>query len=182
MIKRVDKRVIQNFVVEKREIGKTDQEIYTELTKRYNDKKSIAIIITGTPTKSDKAKYKIYNYILIYTLAISVILRLLGFVSVALNEHNTYSLFLLILIPLIPFYFIREIYRYNAGIYPVCGLLYIATSINAITEPKSGIDAIINLVFVLIIGGLTFFLYKKLFPKYSPRKLKKNTSGDYILN
>jgi hypothetical protein len=70
--KSLDRKAAQKFIVDSRDNGKSDQDIYNELSQQYLDKKSVALLITGTVTTENKNKYKLYNNILLGLLVTGV--------------------------------------------------------------------------------------------------------------
>jgi hypothetical protein len=51
-----------------------------------------------------------------------------------------------------------------------------------IGQSEDSTDILINLVFAGAIAGLSFYLDSKMFPNFSPMKLKKDSNGEYILS
>jgi hypothetical protein len=51
-----------------------------------------------------------------------------------------------------------------------------------IVKSEGGTDILINLVFASAIAGLSFYLDSKMFPDFSPKNLKKDSNGEYILS
>ncbi len=180
--KSIDRKAAQKFIIDSRDNGKTDQEIYNELSQQYFDKKSVALLIAGTVTKENKNKYKIYNNILLGLLGLAILLRILLVFSLTIQTGQLWTLLLVFIVPLFAAYFAYEIARYNAPIYRFCGLMTIVGFMQTIGKSEGGSDILINLVFAGAIAGLSFYLDSKMFPAYSPKNLKKDSNGEYILN
>jgi hypothetical protein len=68
--KSIEVKTVRKLILEGRNCGKTDQEIYHELSQEYYDKKSLVFLITGTVTVEKKNKYKMYNNFLIGLVAL----------------------------------------------------------------------------------------------------------------
>jgi hypothetical protein len=177
----INTKAIQQFILESRENGKSDQEIYDALSQQYYDKKSVALLITGTATNENKSKYKIQNNILIGFLGLSMLLKILIIFSLSDPFEDPFFMLLLFLYPAIEGYFIYGIAKYLAPYYKLCGILAILSFLKTIRSAGNDSSIILNLLIISIIVGLSFYLAKKLFPKYSPKNLKKDDNGEYIL-
>ena len=180
--KSLDRKAAQKFIVDSRDNGKTDQEIYNELSQQYYDKKSVALLITGTVTTENKNKYKVYNHILLGLLGLAILLRILLVFSLTIQTGQLWTLLLVFIVPLFAAYFAYEIAHYNGPIYRFCGIMTIAGFLQTVGKSEGGTDILINLVFAGAIAGLSFYLDSKMFPDYSPKNLKKDSNGEYILS
>lgn len=180
--KSLDRKVAHKFIVDSRNNGKTDQEIYNELSQQYYDKKSVALLITGTVTTENKNKYKVYNNILLGLLGLAILFRILLVFSVTIQTGQLWTLILVFIVPLFAAYFAFEIARYNGPIYRFCGIMTIAGFFQTVGKSESGTDVLVNLFFAGAITGLSFYLDSKMFPNFSPRNLKIDSNGEYILS
>lgn len=174
--KSLDRKAAQKFIVDSRDNGKTDQEIYNDLAQQYYDKKSLALLITGTATTAAMNKYKNYNMVLVVFLAISFAFRLYLIILYGFSFQSFDFL------PLMLLFFMFGIASYNAGVYKFCGLIAIIGFLYIVFDNSSTLSIIINLIFALVVGGLSFYLPGKLFPKFNPKNLKKDSNGEYILS
>lgn len=179
--KSLDRKVAQKSILERRQNGKSDQEIYNELAQQYYDKKSIALLITGTATEENKAKYKIYNHLLLVLLGFSILLKLMTVYSLTLQTGQLGALLLVLIVPLFAGYFMFEIARYYGPIYRFCGLLTIAGFFQTIGRTENATDILINILFAGSVAALSFYIDSKMFPSFSPNKLKKDSNGEFIL-
>jgi hypothetical protein len=179
--KSLDRKVAQRTIIDCRANGKTDQEIYNELSQQYYDKKTVALLITGTVKDESRAKYKIYNNILLGLIGLTILFKVLAVFSLSLSEGQLWALLLIFIVPILNIYFFYEISRYNAPIYRFCGLLTIASFFQAVGKAENVIDIFISLALCAGISGLSFYLDSKMFPDYSPKNLKKDNKGEYIL-
>lgn len=175
--KSLDRKTAKHLIIEGRDNGKTDQEIYYELTELYFDKKAIALLITGTANKPDIEKYKIYNNILLLLIGLTILIKVLNVLNLSL-EGQVWVLLFIFIVPLLNIYFFYEIARYNAHIYRFCGILTIASFLQTVSKEAS---FLVSFVLSASIVGLAFFLDAKLFPNYSPNNLKKDNNGEFIL-
>ncbi|MBK9543166.1 MAG: hypothetical protein IPO49_12815 [Bacteroidetes bacterium] len=180
--KSLDRKTAQIFIIESREKGKTDQEIYFDLTQKYYDTKAVALLITGTVSIANKNKYKVYNNILVGLLGLSIVFKLLTILNLTVQTGQLWTLVLVFIVPLFAAYFMYEIARYNAPIYRFCGWLTIAGFLQTVGKMEMGTDILLNIIFASAVAGLSFYLDSKLFPEYSPKNLKKDSNGDYILS
>jgi hypothetical protein len=179
--KSLDRKAAQIFIVDSRDNGKSEQEIYRELSQQYYDKKSVALLITGTVTTANRNKYKVYNNILLGLLGLAILLRILLVFTLTIQTGQLWVL-LLVFIPLLEAYFGYEIARYNAPVYRLCGIMTIVGFMQTIGRSEGGTEILINLVFAGAIAGLSFYLDSKMFPDYSPKKLKTDSNSEYILS
>jgi hypothetical protein len=179
--KSLHRKVAQKFIFDSRDNGKSDQEIYNELSQQYYDKKGITLLITGTVKTENKKKYKKYNNLLLGLLGLSILFKLLIVFSLTIQTGKLWTLFLVLIVPLFTGYFMYEIARYNGPIYRFCGILTIAGFMQTIGNAENGMDILINLIFAGAVAVLSFYLDSKMFPDYSPKNLQKDQKGDYIL-
>jgi hypothetical protein len=179
--KSLDRKAAQPVIIEGRDSGKTDQEIYGELIEQYYDKKGVALLITGTPTRENNEKYKTLNTLLVGILGISIIFKIMAIIAISLTAGELWLMLLVFIAPIFAGYFMYEIARYNAPIYRFCGLITIATSLRGLEHISTASDIVVTIAFVVSIAGLSFYLDSKLFPKYSPRNLVKDSSGEYVV-
>ena len=180
--KSLDRKAAQKFIIDNRDNGKSDQDIYNELSQQYFDKKSVTLLITATVTTENKNKYIIYNNVLLGLLGLVILLRILLVFSLTIQTGQLWTLLLVFIVPLFAAYFAYEIVRYNAPIYRFCGIMTIVGFMQTIGKSEGGTDILINLVFAGAIAGLSFYLDSKMFPDYSPKNLKKDGNGEYILS
>ena len=180
MAKSLDRKSAKNLILDGRNAGRSDQEIYKQLTELYYDKKGIALLITGTVTAKNKEKYKTYNNILLGLLGVSILFKVWIITNLTLATMQPWMMLLIFVVPLISAYFMFEIYQHNGPMYRLCGMLIIAGFLQTIGNAGLGIDILINLVFAGAVSGLCFYLDSNMFPDYSPKNLSKDSNGDYI--
>ncbi len=170
------------MIVDERANGKTDQEIYNELSQLYYDKKALTLLITGTVTAENKGKYKFYNNILLGLLGLVILSRVFLVFSLTAQTGQLWALLLVFIVPLLTFYVAYEISQYNAPIYRFCGLMSLVGLMQMMAKSESGAELLLNVVFTCLIASLSFYLDHKMFPHYSPGNLKKDSNGEYILS
>jgi len=184
--KTLDVKTARKFIIDGRNSGKTDQEIYHELSKTFYDKKTIVSLITGTVTVEKKNKYKMYNNILLGFIVIFVIFKILSTFFLIEQTREIWIILLpLIILFLCAGYFMYEIARYYGPIYRVCGIITFVTlfpSIRNTIDAGSDVEWIVNVILSIAIVFLSFYLEKKMFPNYRLRNLKKDDDGEYILD
>lgn len=166
-------KTVQKFIVDNRDNGKSDQDIYNELTQQYYDKKSIAFLITGTVTAENKKKYMIHNNTLLGLLGLYMLFEILFIFRLTIQAGQPWALLMLGSL-LIVGYFMYEISRYYRLFYKFCGVMVIAEFLRKISEGVDQINFLINLFFVVSIAGFSFYLGEKMFPDYNPEDLIKN--------
>jgi len=179
--KSLDNKAARKFIVEARENGKTDQEIYNELSQQYYDKKHIALLITGTVTKENKNKYKVYNNILLILLGLAILSRIIYVLGMTVQTGQPLILLLVFIVPIFTAYFAYEIARYNGQIYRICGIMAIVGFLQSFKVSEGIVEFAINLFFAAAVAGLSFYLESNMFPHYGNKNLIKDTNGDYIL-
>lgn len=107
--KSLNRKDAQKYIIVSRDNGKTDQEIYNELSEQYYDKKSVAILITETITSENKKKYNIYNNILIGLIGLAILFKLFMVFSLTIQSGELWILLFALFIPLLAGYFIYGI-------------------------------------------------------------------------
>jgi hypothetical protein len=181
----INRKTLIPLIDAARDSGKTDQEIYFDLTDKYYDKKGVALLITGTATRENKEKFKGLNNLLVGLLGSSIILKVLMILTMSIVAGEAWFLVLVFIAPLFSGYFMYEIAKYNGPVYRLCGIITIATFMQSIEHLNNATDTVLNVAFVAAIAGLSFYLDSKLFPDYSPRDLQKEVMvpkivGDYL--
>ena len=157
------------------------QEILNELSEQYYDKNKITALIASTIDPQTKEKYKILNNLLLGLLAVTIIAKILIGI-VLLSTLSPLLIPIAFALPIITIWFALEVSKFKGYIYNILGLLAIASIFNAISNIReSGIYGIIDVVIVIAICGLSFYLGNKMFPNYGFFGPKKDTEGNFIL-
>ena len=181
----LDYNAAEKFIQESRDSGKTDQEIYNELSQQYYDKKSIALLIVGTATAEQKKKYKQLNLLLLGLIGIYVVLVVLYMFSKCEAPSDLWYIipFSAVLLSAAGF-FIYGIARNILHYYRMCAIFTILFSFQGgrVWNLASVIETIVTLVFVIAIVFLSIYLSKKMFPNSKHRKLKRDENGEYIFD
>lgn len=177
--KSLDNKVARKFIVEARENGKTDQEIYNELSQQYYDKKHIALLITGTVTKENKNKYKIYNNILLSLLGLVILTRIYYVFTLPIRTGESLAQLTILVFAM---WLAFEIKRYNGQIYRAAGLMGMLALVLTSKISADMTRILIDILFTVVIAGLSLYLERKMFPNYGNKKLVKDSNGEYILN
>ncbi len=181
-LKKIKLKEISEIVAREREAGKTDQEIYNQLSPVYDNKKRLALAITGTVTTELKEKYKVYNNLLIGLLTVGAITKVLSVLGLVVNAGSPWFLLLLFIAPLLNLLFAYYVAQYQAHIYRACGLLMLINSMQILNMKEvTPTGMVIALLFAGCIAALSFFLDFKMFPDFKPNKLQKDSNGEYIL-
>jgi hypothetical protein len=183
--KTLDRKAAKQIVIAQRDNGKTNQEIYLQLKEQYSDLKSIANLITGTALKSDIEKYKLYNKILVAILILAAVFQVLFVINYA-AAPNMIKMILISVAPILYVWAAFPISRYEGSVYRSCGGLTIATNLSQLGNTQlmnfsDTVTVIIDVILIVLIVFLCFYLDAKLFPNYSPSSLKTDREGDYIL-
>ncbi len=181
--KSVDKKQVVAQVKSLRSEGKSDQEIYALLSPEYYDRKTVATIITATVTEERKRKYRDAQISLLVVLGLTIVLKLLAATALLISSQSGAALVLLILLPAVNIYFFVQILRYEAAIYRACGILAImgiSRILNGLAKEADWL-ILVDVVIIGIVVGLSFYLDSKLFPDYSPQKMKPDANGDYLV-
>ncbi len=183
----MNQKIAKKTIEEGRGAGKSDQQIYNELSEHYPNKKNLALLITGTATSQDKARYRLYNNILIGLLTITLLLRLLS--SFLLIQTGAFPGFLMIVAAIMPALFIYGISQYLAPVYKLCGILSVLGIVTTLATWGTGaltgdgsVNKLIDLVLVVPIALLSFYLAGKMFPKFNPGKLQSDGKDGFILS
>ncbi|HET6224927.1 MAG TPA: SND2/TMEM208 family protein [Bacteroidia bacterium] len=180
--KKMNRGEVQKFIRESRDAGMKDQLIYNELRKEYSDKRKIALWITGTITAENKERFKTMNSVLLGLLFISILFKFIFIGSLIMTTGQPWLLLLMLVFPLISIYFAIEISRYHAPMYTACGLITLVGFMRSMNQKGITMnDIIVNAIFCAAIAGLCFYLSRKMFPDYSPKELKTDSKGEYIL-
>lgn len=180
--KLVKRKEVQPIIREERTKGKSDQKIYNQLAQQYGDKKALALLITGTATEENSAKYKGYNNILLVLLAATALFKSLTAIGLSSIVTQPWILAMIYLFPLLNIYFFYEIMRFNATSYRFLGLISVVGFLQSIQDGAFLLDVVISGVLAAPVVILAFYLDNKLFPNFKPTKLQKDKNGEYILS
>lgn len=180
--KSIDRKEATGFIEAARGEGKADSEIYDLLTEKHYDKKAVALLVLSTVKKENKEKYKIYNNLLVFLLALTALFKILTVFNLMVATQSAAFIFLLFLTPLFNILFLVYVAKYQAAIYRFCGLMSIVNAFRSITSNAGMADIVLMIVLSAIIAGLSFWLDQKMFPNYKPSNLKKDAEGNYQLD
>lgn len=163
------------FINENRANGKTDQEIYNELTLQYSPKEDILKLIFQTVKQEVADKYKLYINILIATIIISGLIFFIN--PIAYTNSGIFCLFYL-------FFAYTIAKRKKNGFISVFILesfmICIPFMMMGLGDEIGLFSFLIYFVIKAVNIGLSFYLYKKLFP-VNIKKLKLDNNGEYVL-
>ncbi|MFT3704362.1 MAG: hypothetical protein QM802_18480 [Agriterribacter sp.] len=177
----MDQKTAKKLVEKGRAEGKSDQEIYNELSTDYASKKNLALLITGTATTADRQKYKMLNNVLIALLGVTLAFRLIAaFYLISSGEWAT--VFFLFLGMVLTGLVIYAVFNYMGAFYKPFGFLSALSVVKTLIGSSGSMLELIDLALLIPIPILCFYLGAKLFPNFKPNKLKKDVAGAYILN
>jgi hypothetical protein len=187
-MKRFNKKEALKIVQTRLDEGKPRKEILEELSNLYVHKSSIAKLIAMTPDSKTKEKYKLLNYTLLCLLVLSFILEVPG-VILFYTKNPIQAISVGFIVLLIYIYGTFQVLKYKGYIYGFLAYLVSLGLFISLSDIifKSGTWDAINVWDIystsinLAIGGLAFYLSKKMFPNYGLYGLKKDKNGDYLL-
>ena len=168
------------WIDKRRNEGKSNQEIYGELTKAYTDKDAIAKLIAQTLTKEQKDEYRTLNNILFILLVLSAIFKL-GFG--AAFAQNLHEYLFVILIPMLNIYFAYVVFKFRVSDYGNAIKIILLSCVHLLFEAKNKEDItpiIVNVVFSLLIVALFAFL-STAFSAIQQHEFEKDINGEYII-
>lgn len=177
----MDQKAAKKIIDDRRLAGKNDQQIYDELSGQFEHKKNLALLITGTAAPQNREKYKLYNNILIGLLGLTVLFRLMAIGSL-MSENGILGLVLSLVGIALPALFIYGFINYMGAMYKFCGFMTILAIVQLLARGNFEILVLIDLVILVAMAGLSFYLGSKMFPNFNPGKLKKDENGGYVLN
>lgn len=177
--KSLDGKAASLYIIENRNNGMTDQDIYTNLSQEYYDKKAVAILIKGTLTDEIKETYKLYNNILIGLLGLSIFFKLILVLNLAVETGELWTLVLMLFVPIINIFLIFGVVRYQIPIYRLCGFFSIIGLMQTINHGANFWETIFSLIYASLIAGIAFYLDSKLSPNYGPNSIEKDDTGEY---
>jgi hypothetical protein len=179
--KSVDKKAVIAQIKSMRMEGRSDTEIYAKLSGEYYDRKTVATIITATVTEERKQKYKDAQVTLLVMLGLTIVFKLLMGAALLVNDQNVMTLILAILLPAVNIYLFVKVLQYEASIYRACGFVALMglTRILNGSAQEAGWAIAVDVLIIALIVGLSYHLDSKLFPLYSPQKMKADANGDF---
>ncbi|MDQ3108896.1 MAG: hypothetical protein M3R17_03285 [Bacteroidota bacterium] len=177
--KSIDRKALKKAVVFGRQDGKTDRQIYDELSLIYFDKKSIAQAINGTVTAEREKKYKVAQVVLLVLLAVTMVLKMLVVFGISLTSGKPALLIMVLIVPIMNLLFFVQIARYEAPAYRLCALLTLLSLVQSFRVTSETADIVITLILGGGIAGLSFYLSSVLFPGFR-LNIEKGADGEYI--
>jgi hypothetical protein len=179
-----DRDNIRRAVIEGRDQGKSDQEIYDDILADFSNTGLIVHVIKTTPTRSDIEKYKVYNNILIglnafWIPAFAVLVIIRSFQSGDFGLLWVYLSFLFFWAVLWYFFIISPLVNYNFRIYNQWFIVVLVAIIDFIRHPAFTTSSFVIAIYLALITIPTIFLRIKLFPK-SPLRQKMMKNADDI--
>jgi hypothetical protein len=157
------------------------QEILNELSELYYDKNTISALIASMIDPQTKEKYKTLNNLLLGLLALTIIAKILIGI-VLFSSLSPLLIPIAFVIPILTIWFALEVSKFRGYIYNILGILAsggILKSIGYIKE--TGIYGILDVVLVIAICVLSFYLGNKMFPNYGLLGPKKDKEGNILL-
>ena len=160
---------VQKFVKEEFKKGRTKEEIEKELRKK--GKEFYLDVLSVYPDTTIFQKYKKFHYFLVGLLVFSILLRLM---SIPYNYGLSWTILYLSLalgIPILLILYLRTHRKDAYLIVSALGLMGLSRSIQFDFDKSMPFFAIylglyiFSLIILISIIGVSFFLYKKLFPK-----------------
>jgi hypothetical protein len=177
--KSINHKEVKTIIKEKLDQGISRNEILLELSEIYFDKSSLTGLVASYPNPERIIKYKYLNNILLYFLIITIIFKIL--VGIILFSASSLLLIpLAFLLPIINIYFAFEVSKYKGYIYNLLGILTVAGILRSLGDLQ-GVYGVLDVMICLFIVLLSFYLGRKMFPNYGLFGVKKNQSGEAIL-
>jgi hypothetical protein len=151
------KKELRKIAIKKLDEGKTRQQVLTEIREETQAPAvDIARILTFTPSKRTKKKYKLVNSILLGILILTIILKFTMGIPIVL-ENGIKWLPILFLLPLINILLAYKVATYQGNIYKWIAILTIVSLLRS--APKLFNEEFDFLKLVdLTIAGLIIFL------------------------
>ncbi|RYY53627.1 MAG: hypothetical protein EOO09_17355 [Chitinophagaceae bacterium] len=177
----MDQKTAKKLIDDRRAEGKTDQQVYNELSQHYDNKKNLALLITGTASVQARDEYKLYNNVLIALLGVTLLFRLIGIFSLV-SEGGILGLVVSLVGILLPALFIYGFINYMGPMYKLCGFLTVLGIVQLVARGNFDVLVMVDLVILVTMAFLSFYLGSRMFPKFNPGKLRKDENGGYLLN
>ena len=177
----MDQKTAKKIIDDSRAAGKNDQQIYNELSGHYENKKNLALLITGTAPVKTRNQYKLYNNVLIGLLAVTFVFRLIGAFSLV-GEGEVLGFVVSLVGIFLPALFIYGFINYMGPMYRLCGILTVLGIVQVAARWNNDLLIVIDLIILVSMAVLSFYLGSKMFPNFNPGKLRKDENGGYLLN
>lgn len=170
------------WINKRRKENYTNQQIYNELTKVYEEKEEIARLIANTPTEAKKDEYRTTNNILFIILILGAVVK----VGLGITFAENYLDYIFVM--LFPIFFLVMayiVYTYSIIEYKDA-MKFIVLSWLHFFLRKGGDGAIdpsivFDIIYNLILLFLFFYLYSAL-TEDSQSEFKKDKNGEFILD
>lgn len=178
--KPTNRAVIIPFIQTERAAGKSDQEIYRELTAEYFDKKTIALLITGTAKEEAKRKYAGWNITLMVLLALGIVSKIYVLIQLTRTHHPMADTLTFYAACFAYAYLIYAVSKYQAVVYQVCILIPLL-SFSESVDKFNGVALLVESLISITLIFVAWYTKISLFPNYSINKMKKDENGDFIM-
>jgi len=150
-------------IVQFRDIGKSDEDIYNELKDLYNGNYPLRMIIKGVITEIQKQKFKKINTLLIILLGLVVFLRSYKLFYLYTSSVNLNAMAFCIFLIFLNFYFIFKLLKYWVRIYRIIGMIFTAFLVQSFFSTTDLIDKVFQIILSGSITFLSFYLAEKLY-------------------
>lgn len=167
----------RNFIIESRENGESDQDIFNKLSEKYFDSQQIAGLIISIIPPEKMVKYMKWHYLFIALIASLFIVEIGGLIAIDIFESWGLTILLIAVFGLLIGYLV-QLNKYRGSLYLNWYLLPIL-SLGMLSQ--SPLWCIISCIILsALLGCVGVFLTRRLVPNM--RKLKKDEVGNYIFN
>ena len=185
--KSLDVKTAQKFIIESRNNGMTDQEIYNELSQQYFDKQSIAGLITATVTSESMSKYKVHRYILLGLIVLVTVFYLLSLIDFSnFTSEIGFILPITLLLSASIYMYVMLIKYMYAEVFKFCSIGAIWVAIRFLCDLRydfvNHTYQLIGLIIIVLVVVLSYYISRKMFPNRRLKKLKRDSNGEYIFD
>ena len=171
------------WIEKRRELGKSNQDIYLELTQVYKGKEEIAKLVAHTLTTEQKNQFRTLNNILFIILSLSGIFKI-GF-GIALATNSLDYLFATVS-SIINFGFAYGVYKYSISSYMLFVKIIVVSWIRFVLmaqNPENINPTIvtIDIVFSVVVVFMLFYISTES-SSLQQHEFIKDENGEYIID
>ncbi len=170
---------IRKAVVEGRGEGKSDQEIYDEITMNHKNRDEVASVISRTVRDELKKKFSSHNNALLFLIIVTILLKFFVIIQIGEISNLFLGLVIGILVSILNLFVFHTVYLWQAANYRNWAILILVLSIRLVFEFEIRVDYFLSLFLTLSISVLLVYLHEKLLPNFV-KNVPKDEQGNHV--
>lgn len=172
---------VKQLLEKKLQEGMSKHQVLEELSENYEDKNKLSKLIALSVRPEVKAKYKIYNNVLLGLLLLTIVVKLLSGILLY-QEPSPVFTFDLVLLPILYIFFVFKNSQFDGMYYGILVLITLSSIFRSLANIEGNVEVFMFDLFVgFAIIVLSSFLKTGMFPHLGYLGPKKGADGIILL-